>query len=168
LIQATDAVFYGTTTGGGNNNAGAIFRISPTGALETLYSFCAQTNCTDGATAWGALLQATNGIFYGTTYGGGNSSCQDCGTVFSLNTGLGPFIALDRAVGKVGQVCGILGQGFTGTANVSVNGTPANFEVISDTFIQATIPTGATTGYVTVTTHTGTLTSNGPLRVIRR
>lgn len=167
LIQATDANFYGTTTGGGNDNAGTVFRISPTGTLETLYSFCAQTNCTDGATPWGALLQATNGTFYGTTYGGGNSSCQDCGTVFSLNIGLGPFIALDRAVGKVGQVVGILGQGFTGTTNVSLNGIPANFKVISGTYINATIPTGATTGYVTATTPTGTLTSNVPLRVIQ-
>jgi uncharacterized repeat protein (TIGR03803 family) len=167
LIQATDADFYGTTTGGGNNNAGTIFRISPTGMLETLYSFCAQTNCTDGATPWGALLQATNGTFYGTTYGGGNSSCQDCGTIFSLSVGLGPFIALDRIVGKVGQVCGILGQGFTGTTSVSIRGIPANFEVVSDTFLKATIPAGATTGYVTVTTPTGTLTSNMPLRVIQ-
>jgi uncharacterized repeat protein (TIGR03803 family) len=168
LIQATDADFYGTTTGGGDNNAGTIFRISPTGRLETLYSFCAQSNCTDGATPWGALLQATNGTFYGTTYGGGNSSCQDCGTVFSMSMGLGPFIALDRVAGKVGQVCGILGQGFTGTTNVSIRGIPATFEVVSDTFLKATIPTGATTGYVTVTTPAGTLTSNMPLRVIQQ
>jgi uncharacterized repeat protein (TIGR03803 family) len=167
LILSTDAEFYGTTTGGGTNNAGTIFRISSTGTLETLYSFCAQTNCTDGASPWGALLQATNGTLYGTTYGGGNSSCQDCGTVFSLNIGLGPFIALDRAVGKVGQGVGILGQGFTGTTNVSFNGIPANFEGISGTFIKATIPAGATTGYVTVTTPTGTLTSNVTLRVMQ-
>ena len=167
LIQATDADFYGTTTGGGNDNAGTIFRMSSTGTLETLYSFCAQTNCRDGGTPWGALLQATNGTFYGTTYGGGNSSCQDCGTVFSLNIGLGPFITLDRAVRKAGQVCGILGQGLTGTTNVSLNGVPAKFEVISDTFIEATIPTGATTGYVTVKTPTSTLTSNVALRVIQ-
>jgi uncharacterized repeat protein (TIGR03803 family) len=167
LIQATDTHFYGTTTGGGNNNAGTIFRISRTGTLQTLYSFCAQTNCTDGDTPWGALLQATNGTLYGTTYGGGNSSCQDCGTVFSLDLGLGSFIALDRGVGKAGELRGILGQGFAGAANVSLNGIPVNFEVISDTFIKATIPTGATTGYVTVTTPSGVLTSNGPLRVIQ-
>jgi uncharacterized repeat protein (TIGR03803 family) len=167
LIQATDTHFYGTTTGGGDNNAGTIFRISPSGTLENLYSFCAQANCTDGASPWGALLQATNGILYGTTYGGGTSSCQDCGTVFSLNLGLGPFVALDRAAGKVGQVVGILGQGFTGTTNVSLNGIPANFDVISDTFITTTIPTGATTGHATVTTSTATLTSNALLRVIQ-
>jgi hypothetical protein len=64
-------------------------------------------------------------------------------------------------------VVGILGQGFTGTTNVSLNGIPANFDIISDTFIKTTIPTGATTGYATVTTPTATLTSNVLFRVIQ-
>jgi hypothetical protein len=38
--------------------------------------------------------------------------------------------------------------------------------VISDTYIKATVPPGATTGYVTVTTPSGTLTSNVPFHVI--
>ncbi|MGB7584278.1 MAG: IPT/TIG domain-containing protein, partial [Terriglobales bacterium] len=62
---------------------------------------------------------------------------------------------------------GILGQGFTGTSSVMLNGTPASFTVVSDTFIRATVPAGATTGYVTVTTPSGVLTSNVPFRVIR-
>ncbi len=49
---------------------------------------------------------------------------------------------------------------------VSVNGTPASFTVKSDTLIEATVPAGATTGYVTVTTPSGTLTSNKPFVVI--
>ena len=68
--------------------------------------------------------------------------------------------------GKVGQTGGILGQGFTGTTSVSLNGIPANFTVVSDTFIKATVPPGATTGFVTVITPSGTLTSNVPFHVI--
>jgi hypothetical protein len=60
----------------------------------------------------------------------------------------------------------LVGQGFTGTTAVSLNGTPATFTVVSDTFIRATVPAGATSGYVTVTTPEGTLTSNVPFRVI--
>ena len=89
-----------------------------------------------------------------------------CGSLFSLNMELGPFVTLQRYVGHVGDKGGVFGQGFTGTTSVSLNGTPASFRVVSDTFIEATVPAGATTGYVTVTTPGGTLTSNVPFRVL--
>ena len=52
---------------------GTVFKITPSGTLTTLYSFCSQTACTDGAYPVAGLVQATNGDFYGTTYGGGAS-----------------------------------------------------------------------------------------------
>src|ERR1700678_4416495 len=71
LIQSTDGNFYGTTSQGGANGFGTVFRITPAGQLTTLYSFCAQTNCPDGANPSTRLVQATDGNFYGTTgYGG--------------------------------------------------------------------------------------------------
>jgi len=168
LVQATDGNFYGTTAYGGSDTAGTIFKMAPNGALTTLYSFCPENPCSDGLRPWAGPLQGTNGEFYGTTvFGGGNSSCNNgCGTVFSLDVGLGPFVTFVRAAGRVGQTGGILGQGFTGTTAVSLNGIPASFTVKSDTFIEATVPPGATTGYVTVTTPSGTLTSNVPFHVI--
>jgi hypothetical protein len=66
----------------------------------------------------------------------------------------------------VGQTGPILGQGFIGTTSVMVNGTPATFTVVSDTYLRATVPVGATSGYVTVTTPSGTLTSNKPFIVL--
>jgi hypothetical protein len=54
----------------------------------------------------------------------------------------------------------ILGQGFTGTTAVSFNGTPATFTVRSETHTTATVPVGATTGKITVTTPSGVLQSN--------
>jgi hypothetical protein len=54
----------------------------------------------------------------------------------------------------------ILGQGFTGTTGVKFNGTPGSLNVVSDTYLTATVPAGATAGNVTVTTPGGTLTSN--------
>ena len=45
-------------------------------------------------------------------------------------------------------------------------GSPMSFTVASDTFIKATVQSGAMTGYVTVTTPGGTLTSNVPFHVI--
>jgi uncharacterized repeat protein (TIGR03803 family) len=170
LIQGTDGNIYGTTDSGGNlacnpsYGCGTIFQIT-SGTLTTLHSF----DSTDGAYAWGGLLQSTNGGFYGTTVDGGNLTCNSsygCGTVFSLNMGLGPFVAFVRNSGRVGQTGGILGQGFTGTTGVSLNGIPASFTVVSDTFIRATVPPRATTGFVTVTTPSGVLTSNVPFRVL--
>jgi hypothetical protein len=92
---------------------------------------------------------------------------SSCGTTFSLNAGLGPFVAFIRGYGKVGQTVGILGQGFTGTAEVSFDGTPAKFTVVSGAFIEATVPAGASSGYVKVATPDGTLKSNVAFRVIQ-
>jgi uncharacterized repeat protein (TIGR03803 family) len=168
LVQATDGNFYGTTYKGGANNEGTVFEITPAGALTTLHNF----DATDGAQPFGGLLQGTDGNFYGSTFEGGDLTCQvnssvGCGTLFSLSTGLGPFVTFVRAVGRIGQTGDILGQGFTGTTSVSLNGAPATFTVVSDTYIRATVPAGATTGYVTVTTPSGTLTSNVPFHVIK-
>jgi uncharacterized repeat protein (TIGR03803 family) len=81
LIQAPNGNFYGTTNTSGENNAGTIFEITPTGTLTTLYSFCSQPNCADGESPEAGLVQATNGNFYGTTTPqGGNGP----GTIFEI------------------------------------------------------------------------------------
>lgn len=175
LIQATDGNFYSMALYGGSSTncpggCGTIFTITPNGTLNVLHNFDG-TDDGNETFSWGALLQATNGKFYGMTNAGGNTlECSGyyigCGTVFSLDMGLGPFVTFVRAAGKVGQTGGILGQGFTGTSAISLNGVPMDFKVISDTFIKATVPAGATTGYVTVTTPSGILTSNVPFHVI--
>jgi uncharacterized repeat protein (TIGR03803 family) len=169
-VLATDGNLYGTTNIGGANGHGTVYQITQAGTLTTLYSFCSQANCSDGADPEAGLLQATDGNFYGTTYHGGNpTDCGgfSCGTVFSLSTGLGPFVAFVRDSGKVGWNAEILGQGLSGTTAVSFNGIPAaGFNVKRDTYLRATVPAGATTGYLTVTAPGGTLTSNVAYRVL--
>ncbi len=163
LIQATDRNLYGVFSQGGEDSGGAIFNVTLGGVFTTLYNFCSQPHCADGQQPAAGLVQATNGTLYGTTDMGG---VDNAGTVYSLDMGLGPFVAFVRGYGKVGQTGGILGQGFTGTTSVSLNGIAANFTVVSDTFIKATVPAGATTGFVTVATPSGTLTSNVPFHVL--
>ena len=78
LVQASDGSFYGTTSSGGTNGQGTVFKISTNGAFTSLYSF---TGGNDGANPDAGLLQASDGSFYGTTYGGGVGGV---GSVFRL------------------------------------------------------------------------------------
>jgi len=103
------------------------------------------------------LFQATNGAFYGVTDSDGSSGD---GTIFRLSVGLGPFVETAPTSGKVGTNLIILGNKLKGAIKVSFNGTAAVFKVVSATEIATTVPSGATTGPVEVTTPSGTLTSN--------
>ena len=84
VIQGADGDLYGTTEYGGSGTCsnggtgcGTVFKINSKGTLHTLHNF----NYADGSLPHGALIQATDGNFYGTTMeGGANGS----GTVFRL------------------------------------------------------------------------------------
>jgi uncharacterized repeat protein (TIGR03803 family) len=219
LVLGTDGNFYGTTYDGGAYNGGTVFKITPHGALKTLYSFCSQTGCTDGsgpraglelgsdgnfygttyfggagnnndgtvfeitpegtlttlhsfdgtdgANPIGSVGQATNGKFYGTTaFAGPSTDCTGgCGTIFGLSVGLRPFVETVPTSRKVGGTVLILGTNLTGATGVSFNGTPAAFSVASSTLIKTLVPSGATTGFVTVTTPSGTLQSKVKFQV---
>jgi len=166
-LQAADGKFYGTAHLGGASTActggcGTIFKITPGGKLTTLYSFSG----TDGSSPVG-LIQDTNGRFFGSTEAGGSSTActGGCGTVFMMPVGLGPFVETQTTSGKVGAAVKILGSSLTGATSVTFNGTAAVFTVVSSSLIITTVPMGATTGFVTVTTPSGTLTSNQQFRV---
>lgn len=109
----------------------------------------------------------------GASVANGNRACESqlsplfgCGSIFSLSVDLGPFVTFIRNSGIVGAKAQILGQGFKDATAVSFHGTPASFTVKSDTFMTATVHAGATTGDITVTEHTGALTSNKVFRVL--
>ncbi len=66
LVQGPDGNFYGTTSGGGTNQGGTIFQITPAGALTTLFS-------AGGSSLGGSpngLIKGKDGNLYGTTGGG--------------------------------------------------------------------------------------------------
>jgi uncharacterized repeat protein (TIGR03803 family) len=160
LVQATDGGLYSTTSGGGTIGYGTVFKITPGGNLTTLFSF----GSTNGSYPYAGLTQSTNGAFYSTTAGGG---AANEGTVFSLAVGLRPFVETNPASGKVGNHVIILGNQLKGTTSVTFNGTAATFTVVSTTEIKTTVPVGATTGFVQVTTPKKTLKSNLVFRVTK-
>ncbi len=103
LIQAIDGNFYGTTKHAGAHGGGTVFKITPGGTLTTLYGLCAQKGCADGSSPGAALIQATDGNFYGTTeYGGANNCANGCGTLFEITpTGtLGTLHSFDNTYGR--------------------------------------------------------------------
>jgi len=165
LVQATDGNLYGTTDFGGANcvsdgGCGTVLKITPKGKLTTLHSFDGK----DGDDPYAGLVQYTDGNLYGTTATGGS---YGRGTVFSLSVGLGPFVETQPTSGKVGTAVKILGTDLTGASSVTFNGTAARFTVVSKSEIKTTVPAGATTGTVEVTTPNGTLKSNVVFRVTK-
>jgi uncharacterized repeat protein (TIGR03803 family) len=81
LVQGSDGNFYGTTSDGGTNSEGTVFRISPGGVYTNLYSFVG--GGTSGNEEAG-LVQGSDGNFYGTT--AANGAYND-GIIFRISPG---------------------------------------------------------------------------------
>jgi uncharacterized protein (TIGR03437 family) len=99
LTLGTDGSLYGTTSTGGANSAGAVFKITKAGALSVLYNFCATQlpNCaTDGYSPYSGVIQAADGNLYGTALQGG---AQNYGTIFKV-TRNGEFTLLHSFASK--------------------------------------------------------------------
>jgi uncharacterized repeat protein (TIGR03803 family) len=160
LVQASDGNFYGSASTGGSTSGdcigegcGTLFQLTPSGAFSVFYTFDFFTGNQPSTTP---MFQHTDGLLYGEAGGGVGLS----GVFFSWNGSLPPFVSTVQSMGAVGSPVEILGQGFTSTTTVSFNGVAASATVQSGTSLTATVPAGAATGFITVTTSSGTLTSN--------
>ena len=112
-------------------------------------------NSATSITATVPVGAATGPISVTTPLGTGVSS-----TNFTVNASTPTISQFTPAEGEVGDLVTISGANLTGATSVTFDGTPAAaFTVNSDTQITATVPTGASTGPIAVTTAGGTATS---------
>jgi uncharacterized repeat protein (TIGR03803 family) len=126
LVQGADASFYGTTSEGGTSYDGTVFRMDTNGTLTTLVNFDYDDN---GGYPDAALVQGTDGNFYGTTSSGGTN--YD-GTLFSLTPGgvLTTLVNFDYSDGSypyAGLVLGTDGNFYGTTENGGDYGDGAVF-----------------------------------------
>ena len=90
LIQTSDGSLVGTTAlggtysscGSGTFGCGTVFELSPSGTLSSF-----SLSGSNGEFPSGNLTAGTDGNYYGTTQGGGNTNCGNagCGTVFKVS-----------------------------------------------------------------------------------
>src|SRR5438445_412264 len=162
VCQPTIASF--TPTSGPVGTSVTISGTNFTGATSVSFNGVSATFTVTSDTAIQATVPAgaTTGPVSVTTPGGTATSASSF-TVVSPPT----IAGLSPTTGPVGTSVTISGTNFSGATAVAFNGTNATFTVTSDTAIQATVPAGATTGPVSVTTPGGTATSASSFSVLR-
>jgi uncharacterized repeat protein (TIGR03803 family) len=131
VILAADGNFYGTTGYTDRTQSqGTIFKLTPAGVLTTLYTFCAETGCTDGWNPVAGLVQGIDGNLYGTSNNGGGCNA---GTVFKI-TPAGAFTVLHSfcysdGVNPSGLLSASSGQLVGTTQSSGANGGGTVFEI---------------------------------------
>jgi uncharacterized repeat protein (TIGR03803 family) len=165
LAQGSDGNIYGDARDCSQNGQdscqyylgyGGIFEITPEGMFGP---WVVEFDGTNGQNP-DSKVSDTSGVIYGVTGLGGK---YNNGVMYSitLNDVEQPqFCRPQVLAGQVNSTAiGILGQGFSSSSKVYFGGVPAAITSVTPTYITATIPTGARTGLVTVTTGSTTLSS---------
>jgi uncharacterized repeat protein (TIGR03803 family) len=168
ILQASDGNLWGDFLGGDCSGQGIAFAANTTGSVLQSLTF----DCSTVGEQPAGMIQAADGKFYGVTLGnGGVSSTDDVtnGTIWTIDAGLPApppaVIAFRPSSGQVGSKILLQGNHFVGTTAVSLNGVSAAFRVLSVSYIGITVPTGATSGPITITNAGGTATTIGSFTV---
>ena len=126
---------------------------------------------TDGGATWSAQSSGTDDSLFGVSFANATHgwAVGDAGTILATTNGgyAAPRLSsFDPTSGPVGSSVTLSGSAFGGASKVGFNGVAATFSVNSATQISTTVPTGATTGPITIVTPYGTATSTADFTVI--
>jgi len=150
MVQGSDGNFRGTTYQGGANNSGVVFKMTAAGTLTVLHSFL---SATDGFVSDEALVQATDGNFYGLCLWGGNAGGwqnMGQGSIYKV-TAKGVFSTLYLFDGTVGSnpaaliqnTNGLLyGDTYTGTGTGQSNGIFYRWSIGAAPFLRLALTSG--------------------------
>ena len=177
LVEGAGGYLFGLCSRGGTAQgvqvaAGTLFKMDFSGVnFVTIYNFY-RTSGSNGIGSGSAPLSTpmlhTSGRIYGITSHGGTSlwgsstygAYDDGGELFSLPSGTGPIISVvGRRSAKANDRIGIIGQGFSTVTGVTFGGiaaSPAAVRIMSNTYMEVAVPSGARTGPVVVYTSTAT------------
>lgn len=158
LLRDAAGNFFSTTVFGGASNFGTVFEQNAKGET-VLHSF---NGTTDGKFPYSGLIRDAQGNLYSNTDQGGDLSCGasgGCGTIFKL---LSPptIVKFSPSSGAVGAAVTITGVSLSQATAVAFNGTAATFTVVSDNQVTTTVPAGATSGTISLTSPAGTAVSS--------
>ena len=187
LLQATSGIFYGGTGTGGSGNASVFYSVSeglsPFAALVSTsgkegarigilgQGFTTATTVKFGGVAATTVARTGSTFLTATVPAGALTGSVTVTTGSTTLTSSQAFKVKPTVTGfappsgPVGTVVTLTGTGLTQATKVTFNATSATFTVNSDTQITATVPTGATTGKIGVTTKGGTASSTGTFTV---
>jgi len=84
---------------------------------------------------------------------------------FTVSAAAPTITAVSPTSGQVGTSVALTGTNFTGATGVKFNGTAATFSITDASHISTSVPSGATTGPISVVTPGGTATSSGSFTV---
>lgn len=181
LMQHTGGVLYGVTRTGGTDSLGLAFSanagapafaslVSTAGKEQTQAGILGQ-GFTSGSVVKFGGTQATKITLTGTTFISATVPTGALTGTVTVTAGkttltsrtqfhVTPTIkSFNPTSGTVGTPVTITGTGLLQATKVTFNGTSATFTVTSDSQISTSVPTGATTGRIAITTNGGTAIS---------
>ncbi len=184
LRQDTSGLFYGSTYNGGATstcNCGVVYSfnaglgsyanlLATSGKLGAKVGILGQGFTTSSVVKFGGV-QASAITLSGSTYITATVPVAAKTAAVTVTTGattlttpqtfrvLPTITSFTPTSGPVGTLVSIIGTELTQTTKVTFNGKSASFTAVSDEQVTATVPTGATTGKIAITTKGGTATS---------
>lgn len=144
LVAGADGALYGTSSSGGLNNAGSIFKVTTGGQFTTLVSLTTAPN-------FGRLIQGADGGLYGATLGGGGA--LNYGTLFATPIGGAP-VTLSRLAPVSGTTALNVRAGLLLGLDGNYYGTTVSGGTGSGSVFQLT-PSGAVTPLISFTGASG-------------